>query len=126
MLGVLALAGVAYLAAPLLGGGATGQRTHTVYAVSAAVTDDDGTEWSVVTTETPATNPSHVAKVTDEGGTEWSVVTTDAQATGDDASAGTVQQLPNTGQAPLAAVAGLLGASLGLGAIVTNRTLKRA
>lgn len=38
MLGVLALAGAAYLAAPLLGGGATGQRTHTVYAVSAAVT----------------------------------------------------------------------------------------
>ena len=94
--------------------------------VSATVTDDDGTEWSVVTTETPATNPSHVAKVTDEDGTEWSVVTTDAQATGDDASAGTVQQLPNTGQAPLAAAAGLLGASLGLGAIGTNRTLKRA
>lgn len=93
--------------------------------VSATVTDDDGTEWSVVTTETTATNPSHVAKVTDDDGTEWSVVTTGAQGTGGEATAGTVQQLPNTGQVPLAAVAGMLGSSLGLCAIGMNRALKR-
>lgn len=73
--------------------------------VVTTATDEDGTEWSVVSTGEGAREPSSspVPKVTDEDGTEWSVIkTTLDESQGPEVNGDGTDQLPNTAQAPAA------------------------